>query len=133
MRSLIILRGLPGAGKSTLAGVLAGGSAPVFSIDTFFTDPVTGEYNFQFDKNHLAYRHCQELTEEAMKEKKEKIFVDNAFTLEWEMEPYFLLAAKYNYRVFVCTVEKRHKGGNVHGVSDAQLQKMAEKYKVVLL
>lgn len=61
-----------------------------------------------------------------------KIFLDNAFTLEWEMEPYFALAAKYGYAIFVVTVENRHHGANSHEVSQAQLKKMAEKYQVVL-
>lgn len=133
MRSLVILRGLPGAGKSSLAAVLSEGAGPVFSIDDYFTDPQTGAYNFDFSKNHLAYKQCEMSTEQAMAEKKEKIFIDNAFTLEWEMEPYFKLAEKYGYRVFVVTVEKRHPGNNQHGVSGEQLQKMAAKYKVVLM
>jgi hypothetical protein len=30
-------------------------------------------------------------------------------------------------------VENRHQGKNAHGISDEQLRKMAEKYKVILL
>lgn len=62
----------------------------------------------------------------------EKIFLDNTFTLEWEIEPYVEMAAAFNYRLFVVTVENRHKGKNTHGVSEQQLEKMAAKYKVVL-
>lgn len=133
MPSLIILRGLPGSGKSTLSEILSEDKWPVFSIDSYFIDPITKTYTFQFDKNHLAYKQCQENTEEAMKASVEKIFVDNTFTLEWEIEPYFKLAARYNYQVFVTTVENRHGGKNIHGVDEEQLIKMAEKYKVVLL
>jgi predicted kinase len=134
MAFLILLRGLPGSGKSTLSRVLAENDKwPVFSVDDYFTDPATGTYRFEFDKNHLAYKNCQKRTEMAMKEKTEKIFLDNTFTMEWEMEPYFKLAASYNYRVFVVTVENRHGGENTHGISKEQLTKMAEKYTVTLM
>jgi predicted kinase len=133
MSSLILLRGLPGSGKTTLASTLSeNGKYPVFAIDDYFTNPETGEYKFEFEKNHLAYKQCQEQVKKAMNEGKEKIFVDNTFTLEWELEPYFGLAAQFNYRVHVITVENRHQGQNVHGVMPEQLQRMAEKYKVVL-
>jgi hypothetical protein len=49
------------------------------------------------------------------------------------MEPYFKLAAEHGYTVFVATIERRHTGTNSHGVSDEQLRKMAEKFKVVLM
>src|SRR5688572_13117813 len=130
-RSLIILRGLPGSGKTTLASVLAGDSSPVFSIDDYFT--TSGKYRFEFDKNHLAYKQCEERTRSAMQQGLGKIFLDNVFSLEWEMEPYFQLAKEFNYEIFVVTVENRHGSGNIHGISDEQLKKMAEKYNVVLL
>jgi predicted kinase len=133
MPSLILLRGLPGSGKTSLAKVLSDdGQWPVFSVDSYFTDPDTGEYRFEFDKNHLAYKACLQNTEEAMKQRTEKIFIDNTLTIEWEIEPYFQLASAYNYTIFVATVENRHKGKNTHDISEDQLERMAAKYKVVL-
>ena len=132
--SLIILRGLPGSGKSTLADLLSErGKYPVYSIDDFFTDEVSGEYHFVFSQNHLAYKHCEERTAKAMLEKMDKIILHNTFTLEWEMKPYFEMAKLYGYRVFVLTVENRHGGLNCHGINREQLEKMAANYKVVLL
>ncbi len=132
MKSLILLRGLPGAGKSTLARLLAENNYPVFSVDDYFTNSETGAYHFEFDKNHLAYKQCEELVKQAMEADVIKIFVANTFTLEWELSPYFKLASHYNYQLHVVTVEKHHKGSNVHEVSDEQIQKMGAKYMVKL-
>lgn len=132
--SLILIRGLPGSGKSTLAKILSeDGNFPVTSIDAYFTDPLTGKYVFDPYKNHLAYDQCKTQTEKHLKEGIKKVFVDNTFTIEWEMEPYFKLANEYNYRLYVLTLENRHNGSNVHDISREQLEKMAAKYKIKLL
>lgn len=131
--SLILLRGLPGAGKTTLANLLSENKWPVFSVDDYFTNPKTKEYTFEFEKNHLAYAACQNQTEEALKKGLEKVFVANTFTMDWELEPYLKLASLYNYLVFVTTVENYHEQPNIHDVSQEQLQKMAAKYKIKLL
>jgi predicted kinase len=132
--ALILLRGLPGSGKTSLANLLSeNGKYPVLSIDSYFTDPHNGQYNFDPYKNHLAYKHCEIQTEESLKKGFSKVFVDNTFTIEWEMEPYFKLASLYNYALFVITVENRHGNLNIHNISPEQLEKMALKYKVKLL
>ena len=133
MPSLILLRGLPGAGKTALAKVFSeDGKYPLISTDDYFTGP-KGEYRFKFDKNHLAYEQCEEKTLVEMKRGVEKIFVHNCFALEWEMAPYFKMAGENNYKVFVLTVENRHGSKNIHNITGDQLKKMAEKYKTVLM
>jgi len=132
-KSIILLRGLPGSGKTSLAEVLnEGGKYPHFSVDDYFTDQLNGEYEFAFDKNHLAYKQCELNTENAMRQGAEKIFIHNTFTLEWEMLSYFRLASKYQYDIYVITIENRHHSTNTHGISQDQVIKMAAKYKVVL-
>jgi len=134
VNSLILLRGLPGSGKTALAHELSeNGKHPVFSVDDYFTDKETGEYNFEFEKNHLAYKQCEENTRKEIQNGTSKIFLDNTFTLEWELEPYFKMASEFKYRIFVLTVENRHSGKNIHQISDEQIKKMAEKYKVILM
>lgn len=131
--ALILLRGLPGSGKSSLAKILSeNGKYPVHCIDHYFTD-ANGNYNFRFEDNHIAYTRCREFTEESIKKGLQKIFVDNTFTMEWEIDPYFQMAAANDYYVFVVTVENYGSFKNIHHITDDQLNKMAEKYKVKLL
>jgi predicted kinase len=133
MKSLFLLRGLPGSGKSSLAESLSeNGKYPVFSVDSYFTNAETGAYNFEFDKNHIAYSQCIEQTRTALQAGREKVIVDNTFTMDWEMKPYFELASEFNYRLFVMTVENYHGSKNIHHISEEQLQKMAVTYKVKL-
>jgi len=132
-KSLLLLRGLPGSGKSTLASLLnRTGGFLTFSLDEFFTNE-KGEYHFDFRTNHLAYKHCQTRVTEAMEREEEKLIVDQTFALMWELQPYLDLAQHYNYQVFVCSVENRHNGTNVHAISDDQLLKMSKGFKVELL
>ncbi len=131
--ALILLRGLPGSGKSALANVLSeSGKYPVYSIDDFFMNE-KGDYHFEFDKNYLAYKHCEEQTKKALENKIKKIFVAHTFTIAWELEPYFKLASQFNYLLFVVTVENYHGHKNIHEVSQEQLEKMAKKYEVKLM
>jgi predicted kinase len=132
-QSLFLLRGLPGSGKSTIANALSeSGKYPVFSVDDYFTNQTTDTYHFKFDENHIAYKQCESNTEKSMQEQAPKIFIANTFTLGWEIEPYFKLASKYNYKIFVLTVENYHGYKNIHDVSQSQIEKMAEKYVVKL-
>ena len=134
INSLILLRGLPGSGKTTLAKLLSENNTyPIFSVDDYFTNALTGEYIFNFKDNHLAYKQCEELTKDAMQQKISKIFIHNTFTMDWELEPFFKLASDFKYKLFVVTVENYHHHINTHEVSDEQLRKMAEKYKIKLL
>ncbi len=131
-KTLILLRGLPGSGKSTLAKTLAfENKFPVFSIDDFFTDE-NGNYQFDFRDNHLAYKSCEERTRNEMMKGTSLIIIDNTFTLEWEMTPYQLMAKEFGYVVHVMTIENRHDGKNIHSISEDQIDRMREKFKVIL-
>ena len=132
MHELIILRGLPGSGKTTLASVLSEeGTYPVFSVDDYFTDE-NGHYEFRFQENHLAYKQCEEGVRTAMQQGAPKIILHNTFTIEWEMEPYFKLASEHDYRLHVLTVENRHGSGNVHDIPEEHIERMRAKYAVNL-
>ena len=129
MKQLILLRGIPGAGKSTFAQSL---DCPVFEADQYFIDSETGEYKFDGSKIKLAHNWCKLRVEQSMEDDSQKIAVSNTFTQEWEMDAYYELAKQYGYRVFSLIVENRHGGINEHGVPEDKLEIMKNRFEVKL-
>jgi predicted kinase len=133
---LILLRGLPGSGKTTLAKVILfhlgnDNTNDVISADDFFIDE-NGNYNFDSSKLKEAHNNCQVRCSERMRQNIAKIVVANTFTQEWEMEVYFEMAKRYGYRVHTVIVENRHESENVHGVSDKKVQQMKDRFEIKL-
>ncbi len=131
-KTLLALRGIPGSGKTSLAKAISiTNGAPIFSIDSYFEDEA-GNYHFDYQKNHLAYKECESKTKQALELGVPFVIVDNTFTLDWELSPYTQLAKEFGYRIHVVTVENRHGGKNIHQIPEEQIEKMKGKYKVVL-
>ena len=132
---LILLRGLPGSGKSTLAKIIlqlrSADDPEVLSADDFFEDK-EGDYNFDPSKIKEAHNYCQFRCSERMRQQKARIVVANTFTQEWEMDEYFKMAERYNYRVHTVIVENRHGNENVHGVPEDKLQQMKNRFQIKL-
>lgn len=126
MKELFLLRGLPGAGKSTLAKSLSGIH---LEADQYFMED--GEYKFDATKIKEAHQLCQTHCERAMGWE-QKIVVSNTFTQAWEMQPYFDMAEKHGYRVYSLIVENRHDGVNQHGVPVEKLIEMKNRFQVKL-
>lgn len=120
---------MPGAGKTTLTKILIDDKYPTLSVDDNFTNSQTGDYQFDFSKNHLAYKVCEQAVENIMQNNTSKNFLHNVFSMLWELEPYFKLAQKFDYTLHIMTFENYHGNKNVHHISDAQLQKMEKKLK----
>jgi predicted kinase len=130
---LILLRGLPGAGKTTLGEVMLQSNQvtrpDVISADNYFMDD-KGNYNFDPTKLKEAHNNCQQICADRMRLEFSKVVVANTFTEEWEMKPYFEMAERYNYRIHTIIVENRHGGENIHGVPKEKLQQMKDRFQI---
>ena len=137
--NLILLRGVSGAGKSTVAELFT--DATIISTDDYFL--VNGIYSF--DANSLVSNHmkCQQAVEDIMKEvtdyyitdndpPKNTIVVHNTFTQEWEMKPYYDLADKYAYTIHTIIVENRHGSKTIHDVPQHNVDKQRDRFEVTL-
>ena len=122
MKNLIIVRGLPGSGKSTYAHSL--GFPHHFEADQYFEH--AGGYKFDPSQIQAAHRYCQKATEKAMLTG-EDIVVSNTFVKVWEMFPYVSLASKYGYDFKV--VRRVGEFQNVHGVPPNVIEAMKSRFE----
>lgn len=132
---LILLRGVPGCGKTTLGNVILLtnqlNNQDVLSADNFFVNE-KDEYIFDPTKLKEAHNDCQVKCADRMRNQFSKIVVANTFTQEWEMEPYFTMAERYNYRIHTVIVENRHDSKNVHNVPEEKIEQMVNRFQIKL-
>lgn len=132
-KNLILLRGLPGAGKTTVAQFFISipTEAEVVSADDYFIDE-SGEYNFDPTELHKAHSECLYSVDIFMEDEVEMIVVHNTFTKESELKPYFELAEKYGYNVHSLIVENRHGNESIHDVPEETIDKMENRFSIKL-
>ena len=123
MKTLYIVRGLPGSGKSSLAKKV---TELVYSADDFFTNK-KGEYNFNAKLLGKAHEWCWGKVRDAMFIGANAVAVANTFTQAWEAEKYYQIAEEYGYSVFV--IECQNDFGNVHDVPKESIDAMKERWE----
>jgi predicted kinase len=102
-KTLVIIRGLPGSGKTTMANNIKNskplGYAMIISLDDYFTHD--NYYIFDPRKLNDAHIFTQKRTEEAMKDNINMIILDNNNVRMWECKIYVNLALKYGYQIVI--------------------------------
>ena len=131
MKDLIILRGVPNAGKSSFAELLHYGNenSVICSADEYFMDQ-KGRYKFSMDKLPIAHEYCYAKAKRAMMEETSLVIIDNTNSCPKEFQKYIDMAHEYGYNYQTIIVEKCHKdGNNGHNVPEETRTKMEEKIK----
>ena len=123
-KTLFIVRGLPGSGKSTLGYLLAGNDS--FAADDYFYDR-DKKYNYDATKINTAHDYCFNKVKEAMEQGAEKIAVCNTFTRKWEYDNYFALADKYGYTVH--EIISKGEFNSIHNVPYNVVENMKERFE----
>lgn len=139
MNQVVILRGVSGSGKSTVAKSLTAivdvGRAVIVSADNFFVTP-QGNYEFNGDKLGSAHEHCLNEFKSALTSGVELVIVDNTNTQHWEYQAYVKEAARFNYNVdyeMVGSLEPemlvKYAERNSHSVPLDAIQRQAKRFE----
>ncbi|XP_065489544.1 NEDD4-binding protein 2 isoform X2 [Caloenas nicobarica] len=133
---LVLLRGVPGSGKSYLARTLLednpGGI--ILSTDDYFSKH--GQYHYDPDCLGEAHDWNRKRAKEAFEMRISPIIIDNTNIQAWEMKPYVMLAQQFKYKVMFREPDtwwkfkpKELERRNIHGVSKEKIKKMLERYE----
>lgn len=128
---ILLIRGLPGSGKSTLGKHydLDLGTHRHIEADMAFQTP----RGYEFDASRLGEAHdwCKMATERLIGYG-QNVVVTNTFTTRREMEPYFEIAKRLGTSIRI--IEATGNYNSVHNVPQATIDRMRarwEKYEEV--
>jgi len=148
-RLVVLLRGIPGSGKSThvkeilhrcaVNGLLVQHTV-VCSADDYFNVQVgPGKWEYRFDPTKLpiAHNRCFAKFVDALYDDDVKVvIVDNTFIHQWEMQNYMKMANILDWELEihelqVNTVEALNRcvGRNIHGVPADIIARMAMEFE----
>lgn len=128
MITLILIRGCPGSGKTTLAKKLVENSdskTKHFEADQYFTD-ASGNYKWDGMKIGEAHERCQSKTKLALYEGHDTV-VSNTFTRLKEMKPYFDMAHELGVQVQVITCQGEFK--DIHDLPERVSKNMKNRFE----
>lgn len=133
-RTLLIIRGVSGSGKSTFANLVSSYCKDeimhsIHTADDFFIDN-QGNYNFDVQKLGKAHEWCINSVKIAMDFfGRPLVIVANTSTTEKEIQPYLDLAKQYEYNVVSIVLENRHGQPNIHSVPEETLIKQETRLR----
>lgn len=139
---LMILRGVPGSGKSTYAAKIMERFSSLYkattckcSADDYFVGK-DGVYRFDASKLFAAHNQCRARALAAMRTGIDLVIIDNTNTHIKEMKPYLEIAKEFGYIVRVKVIGENDEDfiklcilRNVHGVPAESIKRMAERLK----
>ena len=124
MKTLYIIRGLPGSGKSTYAKALAEKHGiEYYEADMYFMRH--GEYKFVPSLLAAAHEDCFRNVDNAIHNGL-SVIVSNTFTTQKEMDEYVHSGLWHGFNVKI--VEMTGNYGSIHNVPVASLEKMRNRF-----
>ncbi|XP_017785673.1 PREDICTED: uncharacterized protein LOC108568847 [Nicrophorus vespilloides] len=142
IKVLIMLRGLPGSGKSYLANKIVQESIGnnctlsdhILSADDYFYS----NGNYKYDGKYIteAHRWNQTRAHRLMHDGVSPIIIDNTHTQMWEMKPYCIWGVQYGYMIEIMEPdtpwafnERELTKRNKHAVPRSKIRDMLDRYE----
>jgi histidinol phosphatase-like enzyme len=127
-KTLIIIRGLPGAGKTTLAKMLTGFNVAADDMPGLYVD---GKY--QIELQARSHEWCREQVESWLSQDMSLVAVHNTFVSFEYTKPYVELAEKWGYAVQIIHCEGVKLDGNytksIHDLPPALFESMRDRWE----
>jgi predicted kinase/2'-5' RNA ligase len=131
-KTMYIMRGLPGSGKSSLADSIVGNGVK-FGADDYFEQD--GEYKFDHDKLPNAHLWTQRRASDAAKIGTSPIVIDNTNVTRHDIKPYVQIAKDNGYDIQIAmpktpwmTDASELAKRNQHGASQEVIENMMEQW-----
>lgn len=123
MKEIVLIRGIPGSGKSTMARGMT--THMHYEADMYHIDD-DGVYKFNAGNTQISHEWCAQMAKDAIS-LGASVVVSNTFTRMWEMKPYYDIAAQFgaSVRVIIATGEYE----SVHNVPAEVVARMKERFE----
>jgi 2-phosphoglycerate kinase len=130
---VVIIRGVPGAGKSDFAKFIAGdkGKDIICEADDYHYND-KGVYEFKRENLSKAHNMCFDKFKTLIDNKEPLVIVSNTSTVISEFSKYLLYGKDNGYRVTVTIVENYRDGESIHNIPADIKQAMKDRFQYSL-
>lgn len=123
-KTLWLVRGVSGAGKSTVADLLQYYLPSGVRVEADDYRYIDGEYAWDKVPNSVAHSKCKNAVRKAVEDGMHNIIVANTSTRTKDVNWYKNYCQRHGLRFISLIVENHHETGNVHGVPYEKLCQM---------